>query len=97
MGINVRLCAVVRHSDLAVNSSFVIGHSSLCGACFNRLGLLAIGLSLLVAMIGCKGTPIDVAKGRPSDSDIPDDVKSDFDQKPVTGWSDLRRKISARR
>ena len=47
--------------------------------------LLAI-LCAAVATIGCKGTPIDVAKGRPSDADIPDDVKSDFDQKEPTGW-----------
>jgi outer membrane protein assembly factor BamD (BamD/ComL family) len=47
--------------------------------------LLAI-LCAAVATIGCKGTPIDVAKGRPSDADIPDDVKSEFDQKEPTGW-----------
>ena len=47
--------------------------------------LLAM-LCAAVGMIGCKGTPIDVAKGRPSDNDIPDDVKSDFDAKEPTGW-----------
>jgi outer membrane protein assembly factor BamD (BamD/ComL family) len=39
----------------------------------------------VVATVGCKGTPIDVAKGRPSDADIPDDVKSDYDAKPPSG------------
>ena len=50
--------------------------------------LLAI-LFAAVGMIGCKGTPIDVAKGRPSDNDIPDDVKSDYDAKEPTGWERL--------
>ena len=35
---------------------------------------------------GCRGTMLDVAKGRPTDSDLPDDVKSDFEEKEVTGW-----------
>ena len=51
---------------------------------FQFFALLAV-LCATVA-VGCKGTPIDVAKGRPSDSDIPDDVKSDYDQKEPTGW-----------
>jgi outer membrane protein assembly factor BamD (BamD/ComL family) len=38
-----------------------------------------------VTTLGCKGTPIDVAKGRPSDNDIPDDVKSDYEKKEPTG------------
>ncbi|HEY2826251.1 MAG TPA: outer membrane protein assembly factor BamD [Pirellulales bacterium] len=50
--------------------------------------LLAI-LCAAVGMIGCKGTPIDVAKGRPSDNDIPDDVKSDYDAKEPSGWERL--------
>jgi TolA-binding protein len=54
----------------------------------SRLIVLLAIFCAAVATIGCKGTPIDVAKGRPSDSDIPDDVKSDYDAdaKQPTGW-----------
>ncbi len=52
---------------------------------FKALFLLLAALCAAVLTTGCKGTYIDVAKGKPSDNDLPDDVKSDFDSKEPTG------------
>ncbi|HZZ27824.1 MAG TPA: outer membrane protein assembly factor BamD [Pirellulales bacterium] len=57
--------------------------------CTAKLFAFVAILCAAAATIGCKGTPIDVAKGRPSDSDIPDDVKSDYETQEPTGWARL--------
>ncbi|HTQ38323.1 MAG TPA: outer membrane protein assembly factor BamD [Pirellulales bacterium] len=67
----------------------LLSTSDLRHSTFYRVVCLFAGLALSLAAIGCRGTPIDVAKGRPLDSDIPDDVKSDYDQQEPTGWARL--------
>jgi outer membrane protein assembly factor BamD (BamD/ComL family) len=56
---------------------------------FSAKACLIALLGAAVSSIGCRGTAIDVAKGRPLDSDSPDDVKSDYDSQEPTGWARL--------
>jgi TolA-binding protein len=67
------------HWKLVLLSTFDIRRSTFCcNAC-----LVVALLCAAVSSIGCRGTPIDVAKGRPMDSDIPDDVKADDGAEPT--------------
>src|SRR5262245_8710786 len=70
-------------ASAAIHSSFVIRHWS-----FRRAWLLAIPLCLPAAL-GCRGSAVDVAKGRPSDTES-NAIVSDYDEhKEPTGWERL--------
>ncbi len=76
--------AFYRHSCFVLPSTFVIRHSS-----FRRLSWLAL-LVVVTAAAGCRGTPIDVAKGRPADGSS-SFVASDYQPKEDDGldWFSL--------
>jgi TolA-binding protein len=74
--------AFIRHSTFVLLSTFVIRISS-----FRRRAVLGITLCILAAS-GCRGTYIDVAKGKPTESETTF-IPSDYTEKEPSRWEAL--------
>jgi TolA-binding protein len=71
--------ACIRHSSFVLPSPFDIRHSSF------RRTWLPVALLLLTAAIGCRGSYIDVAKGKPTENEN-NFIPSDYTEKEPSYW-----------
>jgi TolA-binding protein len=72
--------ALIRHSTFGIPSAFIIRASS-----FRRRGLFAIVLCCVAAAAGCRGTYIDVAKGKPTENEN-NFIPNDYTEKEPSRW-----------
>jgi len=84
--------AISFHSSFGFRLSFVIHHSDFV---IPRQRLLGITLCVIAVAAGCRGTYIDVAKGKPTENEN-NFIANDYTEKEPSAWEKYARKTGGR-